>query len=1165
MGIDMPFGEEIATTGGPKLSIEKKEKDGGLELTLRLKSGDPCVLHWGLVPRGGNQWRQPPRHLWPEGSVPAGGEALRSPFGKVDGEGVLTLVMEKSRSFPFLEFALFFPGRAEGNQWDNNHGRNFRIKLEAAEKPAPGPALREWVKDAEVISEKMLGLSGEEGISMALVREGETLGLRLVTDVSGPLFLHWGIAAGPSSGWRFPPVDMRPPGSVEFEGNAIETPFIFSDGLGRLGIDMKAKDAPKGIAFVLRQSDTGRWIQHEGRNFFASLAPGARGEAPSPEEMEEAVREIIRVETGAGSWSLMHRFNLCHDLLDVAGKTAHGLAPLFAWLRFSALRQLPWQRNYNTKPRELSHAQDRLTRRLAGMYTDRGADWASRELIRLMMASLGRGGEGQRVRDEILNIMHRRHIKEVAGHFMEEWHQKLHNNTTPDDVAVCEAYLDFLRKDGDLKAFYQSLQKAGVSRKRLEGFERPIVSAPDFIPHLKDALIEDFEGFLRILKAVHSGTDLETALSAARHLLDPRLSGVLDRIWAERDAPPKSAVELAADITAARGLIKIRLEKEGDSSAARDLIYLDLALEESFRASMEKNVSRKTRRNDLAELAGMALANLRLSYDDAELMACSRWWEKLAGLKRFTHDWSLHAKAADESLKRAVGAYVDRCYGLLQPWAERLGTDFGAERWTITLFTEELVRGRPAFTLSQILRRLEPVLREGAEIGPWQVISPGRATGAVEVVEELRFLQGKRYDRPVVIVAGRVRGDEVPPEGTVAVITPEAADIVSHVAVRARNSRILFAACYDQDCLEKLRSLKGRVISLSVDAAQDVVFEEARDFGGKRPPRAAPPVLAPMPEFASCAIPWGEFREGLLGGKSLNLARLKSRLPDWIGIPRSAAIPFGVFEHVLETPENRETAARCRKLEGLIEADPDNNLAELRSALHELLPPGDFFPSLRRAMEESGIGWPGDEDGIWKAVMRVWASKWNLRAYLSRKALGVPHEALLMAVLVQEVVEADYAFVIHTTNPLTGNKDELFAEVVPGLGETLVGNYPGRAIGFVSPKGKPAPRLLSYPSKSIVLRGGGIIFRSDSNGEDLPGYAGAGLHDSVMLKGPASETMDYTDEPIVWDEALRREIMTNITEIGCVVEKLLGSPQDIEGACSRGRFAVVQSRPQAGV
>ena len=79
-------------------------------------------------------------------------------------------------------------------------------------------------------------------------------------------------------------------------------------------------------------------------------------------------------------------------------------ATLFVWLRYSAIRQLDWQRNYNTKPRELSHAQDRLTARLAEAFIHQPAN---RDLIRQMLACLGRGGDGQRIRDEILQIMHR--------------------------------------------------------------------------------------------------------------------------------------------------------------------------------------------------------------------------------------------------------------------------------------------------------------------------------------------------------------------------------------------------------------------------------------------------------------------------------------------------------------------------------------------------------------------------------------------------------------------------------------------------------------------------------------------------------------------------------------------------------------------------------------
>jgi alpha-glucan,water dikinase len=115
------------------------------------------------------------------------------------------------------------------------------------------------------------------------------------------------------------------------------------------------------------------------------------------------------------------------------------------------------------------------------------------------------------------------------------------------------------------------------------------------------------------------------------------------------------------------------------------------------------------------------------------------------------------------------------------------------------------------------------------------------------------------------------------------------------------------------------------------------------------------------------------------------------------------------------------------------------------------------------------------------------------------------------------------------------------------------------------PKRGGKPAVLAYPSKSVGLFGGGLIFRSDSNAEDLEGYAGAGLYDSVLLDDPREVTLDYTSQKLVWDEARRAELLVQIAQIGEVVEEAFGSAQDIEGAYSHGKFAVVQTRPQVGL
>lgn len=48
-------------------------------------------------------------------------------------------------------------------------------------------------------------------------------------------------------------------------------------------------------------------------------------------------------------------------------------------------------------------------------------------------------------------------------------------------------------------------------------------------------------------------------------------------------------------------------------------------------------------------------------------------------------------------------------------------------------------------------------------------------------------------------------GEEEIPEGCVAVITPDAPDVLSHVSVRARNMRVLFATCHDEEPLKEIK------------------------------------------------------------------------------------------------------------------------------------------------------------------------------------------------------------------------------------------------------------------------------------------------------------------------------------------------------------------------
>lgn len=122
-----------------------------------------------------------------------------------------------------------------------------------------------------------------------------------------------------------------------------------------------------------------------------------------------------------------------------------------------------------------------------------------------------------------------------------------------------------------------------------------------------------------------------------------------------------------------------------------------------------------------------------------------------------------------------------------------------------------------------------------------------------------------------------------------------------------------------------------------------------------------------------------------------------------------------------------------------------------------------------------------------------------------------------MAVLIQKVIPADYAFVIHTTNPANMNSGELYAEVCKGHGESLVADWPGQGLSFSYNKLSKSPTITHYPNKSESLKIDGFIFRSDSNCEDLPNFAAAGLFDSFSMTGTVKNRLRYGEEKLFQD------------------------------------------------
>jgi alpha-glucan,water dikinase len=285
------------------------------------------------------------------------------------------------------------------------------------------------------------------------------------------------------------------------------------------------------------------------------------------------------------------------------------------------------------------------------------------------------------------------------------------------------------------------------------------------------------------------------------------------------------------------------------------------------------------------------------------------------------------------------------------------------------------------------------------------------------------------------------------------------------------------------------------------------------------------------------AVPSPMFTSEIVGGKSRNLQELRGRLPDWINLPASVALPFCTFDAVLASSDNAHVSRQLETLRvelGTLDFGDTGAfvglLKRMRDAIAEMVPTPQLVGEMMESFAEERLPWPegdlgpaargGSGAGVhaWAAITGVWGSKYNERAVLSCRKAGIKHEDVSMAVLCQPVVQSQYAFVLHTTNPQTGDEGEIYGEVVCGMGEALVGNFAGRALSFVARKDDLSnPRVTGFPSKAngLFTDAPTLIFRSDSNGEDLEGFAGAGLYDSIQMDEATLRTVDYSADPLV--------------------------------------------------
>ena len=195
------------------------------------------------------------------------------------------------------------------------------------------------------------------------------------------------------------------------------------------------------------------------------------------------------------------------------------------------------------------------------------------------------------------------------------------------------------------------------------------------------------------------------------------------------------------------------------------------------------------------------------------------------------------------------------------------------------------------------------------------------------------------------------------------------------------------------------------------------------------------------------------------------------------------------------------------------------------SATAEDLPEASFA-----GQQETFLNIRGEE-ALLDAIKKCWASLWTARAIAYRIKNNIDQNAVALAVVVQEMVDAQAAGILFTANPINGRRDEMVINAAWGLGEAIVG-------GLVSPDTIVADKATGKVKQYDVAEKTVITVRTE--------------------KGTREEKLEDDRSR---SKVLNEADVVELVSIARSIESYYGKPQDIEWCRTDGHFYIVQSRP----
>jgi alpha-glucan,water dikinase len=355
----------------------------------------------------------------------------------------------------------------------------------------------------------------------------------------------------------------------------------------------------------------------------------------------------------------------------------------------------------------------------------------------------------------------------------------------------------------------------------------------------------------------------------------------------------------------------------------RDILFFELSLEIYLRQLVEKIIHIKIDYEKYIDEINLLMRNIKVSYPNyLEFSLCFNDWFKIVDRlkKDNSKEANLKVKSVVSRVSRLLSSVIDSYNNNFNIKAKYFGDECGIDKYYSDLFVEEILRGTIFFTLSILLKKIEPIIRKNAGLSDWLIISRGNfnlITGNLIYVKNLHEVQFKKYNKKTIIITENVNGNEEVPINCVGLIiikTENYPDILAHVSVRARNLKILFCVCFNENESNEFLKLCNSNVKISIleniirieNNNQDITQEKIKNEEIEKNEKLKLNKVNDI--FEKIYLELDEFNSKSVGEKSNNSKKIFHNIPDcdFIKYPESFAIPFGVYDYFLSLPENLE-------------------------------------------------------------------------------------------------------------------------------------------------------------------------------------------------------------------------------------------------------------------